>query len=189
MGGALKTVRAFATTEEVALQRMMLWERQRESHEQNPSRINPPFGLTWGESDAKIKGLLAGAKAKIVDTRNENGEAIWEVEGLIQTGLKKTLFVFRKNGLMAVDLYYQSPNWDSAKYDEFLGQVQKRIETKFGPGTLVPSYKDDIIHKDSILWGFNWKKETTAIAELELWSSNLTGNQEAVEVRYEDSGS
>src|SRR5688572_10594114 len=59
--------------------------------------LKPPFGLTWGESMDKLERLLNGAKAKIVDRRMVAGDReAWEVEGLVQTGLRRTIFYFRR---------------------------------------------------------------------------------------------
>jgi hypothetical protein len=190
IGGALKTVRAFATTEELALQRLKIWKKQNQGPpaftiDETKPHIDPPFGLEWGERDTRLKQLIAGARANIVNTRMEGDEEIWEVTGLIQTGLMKTLFVFRKNGLVAVDLYYESRDWNYAKYDDFLSQVQRRIEIKFGNGVFISPYTGDVIDNNCVIWGYSWKLGVTAIDELEQWSSPTQGNQETVTVRYQ----
>jgi hypothetical protein len=97
-------------------------------------QINPPFGLEWGESANRMEKLLKGAKADIVDRHDVGGRQAWTVEGLIQQGLRRTVFYFRDSQLVEVELQYQSPDWDVAKYDDFMAQVRRRIEQKFGAG-------------------------------------------------------
>ena len=182
-GGILKTVRAFATTEDLALQMLALWERQHPDQssatvDKGPPQNNPPFGLIWGEADTRIKKLLLGAKAQIVNTRIAGDEEILEVEGLIQQGLRKTIFVFKRRCLVAVDLYYESPDWNSAKYDDFLERVRERIDAKLGHGVFISPYTDDNIDPDSVLWGYIWKLAKNNIAELNLWSSASKGYHE-----------
>ena len=36
-----------------------------------------------------------------------------------------------------VELQYQRENWDQAKYDEYMGQIRRSIEKRFGPGQLI----------------------------------------------------
>src|ERR1700678_2347447 len=88
-------------------------------------QINPPFGLEWGESADRLEKLLKGAKADIVDRHDVEGRQAWTVEGLIQTGLKRTVFYFRDSQLVEVELQYQSPDWDVAKYNDFMAQVRR----------------------------------------------------------------
>lgn len=110
---------------------------QNDAGAQGPQQINPPFGLEWGESADRLEKLLKGAKANIVDRHDVDGRQAWTVEGLIQTGLKRTVFYFREGQLVEVELQYQSPDWDVAKYDDFMAQVRRRIEQKFGAGQLI----------------------------------------------------
>src|SRR4051812_5850098 len=79
---------------------------------ETPQEVKPPFGLTWGETAERIEKLLEGVKAKIVSRTRKDGDEVFEVEGLVQTGLKRTLFVFRDARLQAVTLEYQRPEWE-----------------------------------------------------------------------------
>lgn len=100
--------------------------------------IKPPFGLAWGEPAARLERLLKGVKARVVERRpTMGGLEVWEVEGLAQKGLRRTLFYFRAGELMEVELQYQRDDWDQKQYDEFMGQVRQAIERKFGEGAQI----------------------------------------------------
>src|SRR5688572_30109616 len=93
--------------------------------------IKPPFGLIWGETPERLERLLKNAKATIVEKRKAEGDRdAWHVEGLVQTGLKRTVFYFRPSGLCEVELQYQRQDWDQAKYDEYMGQIRRSIEKR-----------------------------------------------------------
>ena len=64
--------------------------------------INPPFGLRWGETASRLERLLAGAKATIVDKRLDDGKEAWDVEGLLQAGLKRTVFYFHRAAFSSI---------------------------------------------------------------------------------------
>ena len=76
--------------------------------------IPPPFGLQWGESGERLTKLLQGAKAQIVEKHMVADREAWTVEGLLQQGLKRTVFYFRNNALVEVELQYQSPDWGTS---------------------------------------------------------------------------
>jgi len=90
--------------------------------------INPPFGLRWGETSQRLERLLVGAKATIVDRHLVDGKEAWEVEGLVQTGLKRTVFYFHRGELIEVELQYQQEGWDDTRYTTLLNDVRKRLE-------------------------------------------------------------
>jgi hypothetical protein len=95
------------------------------------------FGYSWGEPAARLERLLKGVKATVVERRpTMGGLEVWEVEGLAQKGLRRTLFYFRAGELMEVELQYQRDDWDQKQYDEFMGQVRQAIERKFGAGAV-----------------------------------------------------
>src|SRR5205085_3747387 len=66
--------------------------------------IPPPFGFHWNDSMTKLEQVLVGAKAKIVTREKKEKRDIWTVEGLVQPGLKRTLFTFRDGFLVEVEL-------------------------------------------------------------------------------------
>jgi len=148
-------------------------------------QINPPFGLEWGESAERLEKLLKGAKADIVDRHDVDGRQAWTVEGLIQTGLKRTVFYFRDGQLVEVELQYQSPDWDVAKYDDFMAQVRRRIEQKFGAGQLIArSREPEPNNVTQTLVGYKWDENNTAIQLFYFSAETATQSYRTVSVHY-----
>ena len=158
---------------------------QSEYETQGPQQINPPFGLEWGESAERLERLLKGAKADIVDRHVVDGRQAWTVEGLLQTGLKRTVFYFRDSELVEVELQYQSPDWDVAKYDDFMAQVRRRIEQKFGAGQLIARSRQpepgDVMQT---IVGYNWDENNTAIQLFYFSAETTTQAYRTVSVHY-----
>ncbi len=127
--------------------------------------INPPFGLRWGETSQRLERLLLGAKATIVDRRLIDGKEAWEVEGLLQTGLKRTIFYFHRGELVEVELQYQQEGWDDVRYTNLMGDVRKRLEQKYGEGQLIARRTEQAPEADVTekLIGYKWNQNNTAI--------------------------
>jgi len=127
--------------------------------------INPPFGLRWGETSQRLERLLVGAKATIVDRRLIDGKEAWEVEGLLQTGLKRTIFYFHRGELVEVELQYQQEGWDDTRYTNLMGDVRKRLEQKYGEGQLIARRTEQAPEGDVTekLIGYKWNQNHTAI--------------------------
>jgi hypothetical protein len=126
--------------------------------------IKPPFGLIWGESSERLEKLLKNAKATIVEKRQvEDGRQAWDVEGLQQTGLKRTVFYFRTGTLSEVELQYQRENWDQAKYDEYMGQIRRSIEKRFGEGQLIARKTEPEGDVVQTVVGYKWNRNNTVI--------------------------
>lgn len=127
--------------------------------------INPPFGLRWGETAERMQRLLQGAKATIVERRNVEGREAWDVEGLIQTGLRRTVFYFQRGELVEVELQYQKDGWEDAQYDNFMSDVRKRLEQKYGAGQLVAkrTEQEATTNVTQKIVGYKWNQNNTAI--------------------------
>ena len=125
--------------------------------------IKPPFNLRWGETAERMERLLKGAKATIVTRRNIEGREAWDVEGLVQAGLKRTVFYFVGGELVEVELQYQKPDWDEAKYDGFMGDVRRRLEQRYGQGQLISRKKEPEGDVMQTLVGWKWNQNNTAI--------------------------
>jgi hypothetical protein len=150
-------------------------------------QINPPFGLEWGESANRMEKLLKGAKADIVDRHDVGGRQAWTVEGLIQQGLRRTVFYFRDSQLVEVELQYQSPDWDVAKYDDFMAQVRRRIEQKFGAGQLIARTREPAAGDGEVmqtLVGYKWSENNTAIQLFYFSAETSTQSYRTVSVHY-----
>ena len=126
--------------------------------------IKPPFGLIWGESADRLERLLKGAKAKIVERRQvDDGREAWHVDGLVQTGLKRTVFYFRGAQLVEVELIYQKEDWDQGKYDEYMGQVVRSLEKRYGPGQLLARKTEPNGDVTQTVVGWKWNQNNAAI--------------------------
>lgn len=125
--------------------------------------IKPPFNLRWGETAERLERLLKGAKAKIVARRTVQGREAWDVEGLVQAGLKRTVFYFTGGELVEVELQYQRDEWDEAKYDAFMGDVRRRFEQRYGTGQLISRKKEPEGDVMQTLVGWKWNQNNTAI--------------------------
>ena len=147
-------------------------------------QINPPFGLEWGESTERMEKLLHGAKADIVDRHDVAGREAWTVEGLIQQGLRRTVFYFRGGQLVEVELQYQSPDWDPGKYDDFMAQVRRRIEQKFGAGQLIARTREPEGEVMQTLVGYTWNENNTAIQLFYYSAETSTQSYRTVSVHY-----
>lgn len=125
--------------------------------------IVPPFGLDWGVSKERMTDLLKGANAKIVEKRIVGGRDMWTVEGLIQTNLKQTVFYFRSEGLVEVELQYQNGDWLDSDYNSFLGQLRLNLERKYGPGKLIARSKNPQGDVVQTITGYEWVQTGNAI--------------------------
>ena len=148
--------------------------------------INPPFGLRWGETTDRMANLLRGAKATIVDRRMVEGREAWDVEGLIQTGLKRTVFYFQRGELVEVELQYQKDEWTDSQYDGFMGDVRKRLEQKYGAGQLVARRTEqepstDVTKK---IVGYKWTQNNTAIELVYFAATNASQAYRTLSVHY-----
>ena len=148
--------------------------------------INPPFGLHWGETAERMERLLHGAKATVVDRHLVDGKEAWEVEGLLQAGLKRTVFYFHRGELVEVELQYQQDQWDDAKYDGFMGDVRKRLEQKYGEGQCIARRTEqdpptDIMQK---LIGYKWNLNNSAIELIYFAATDATNAWRTLSVHY-----
>src|SRR5207244_9628779 len=101
------------------------------------NELLPPFGFRWGDPPRRVEAVLSGAKARIIDRKQDGSRAIWTVEGLIHPGLQRTLFTFRNDKLIEVELQYEYPDWSIEPYNEQMGTVGRYFDGKYGVGNLV----------------------------------------------------
>lgn len=130
----------------------------------SPREIKPPFGLSWGETMERLERLLTGAKAKIAARRvlGQDREA-WDVEGLLQTGLRRAVFYFQRGELVQVELQYQNEDWTQTKYDDFMGKVRRSIEQRYGAGQQIVRKTEPEGNVTQTLVGYKWNVNNTAI--------------------------
>jgi hypothetical protein len=126
--------------------------------------IKPPFGLVWGETASRLDRMLTNAKAKIIEKRVvQGGLDAWDVEGLVQPGLKRTVFYFRADQLSEVELIYQHTDWDQRKYDEFMGQVRQAVQRRYGEGVQTVRKTEPVDHVVQTIVGYKWNQNNAAI--------------------------
>jgi hypothetical protein len=118
--------------------------------------IPPPFGFHWNDSMTKLEQVLVGAKAKIVTREKKEKRDIWTVEGLVQPGLKRTLFTFRDGFLVEVELQYEYPDWTIERYNDRMGEIRRYFDAKFGTGKLVSRSRDTDSDVIQTLVGYQW---------------------------------
>src|SRR5205085_9449337 len=118
--------------------------------------IPPPFGFHWNDSMTKLEQILLGAKAKIISRDRKEKREIWTVEGLVQPGLKRTLFSFRDGFLVEVELQYEYPDWTIERYNERMGEIRRYFDAKFGTGKLVSRSRDTDSDVVQTLVGYQW---------------------------------
>ena len=148
--------------------------------------INPPFGLRWGETAQRLEKLLVGAKASIVDKHFVDGKEAWDVEGLLQTGLKRTVFYFHRGELVEVELQYQQDGWDDTHYTGLLNDVRKRLEQRYGDGQLIARRTEQAPQTDITqkIIGYKWNQNNTAIELVYFAAVNTTQSFRTLSVHY-----
>lgn len=122
------------------------------------SEMRAPFGLHWGDSPQRLKGLLAGAHATVKGQGTHQGRLRWEVIGLKQENLRRTFFYFEQGGLTEVELEYQNPKWKEQDYNAFLGKLRTMINQRFGPGELLERSRSPFDDVMQTIVGYRWKK-------------------------------
>ncbi|MGI9088994.1 MAG: hypothetical protein ACR2HH_14835 [Chthoniobacterales bacterium] len=118
--------------------------------------IPPPFGFRWNDPVAKVEQVLVAAKAKIVGRDKKEKREIWSVEGLVQPGLKRTLFKFKEGFLVEVELQYEYDKWTIENYNSRMGEIRRYFDSKFGTGKLVSRTRDTDSDVVQTLVGYQW---------------------------------
>ncbi|MGI8480550.1 MAG: hypothetical protein ACR2MF_00535 [Chthoniobacterales bacterium] len=118
--------------------------------------IPPPFGFHWNDTMTRVEKVLVGAKAKIVSREKKERRDVWTIEGLVQPGLKRTLFSFRDASLVAVELQYEYPDWSIERYNDRMGEIRRYFDAKFGTGKLVSRSRDNDSDVIQTLVGYQW---------------------------------
>ena len=118
--------------------------------------IPPPFGFHWNDSMTRLEQVLVGAKAKIVARDKKEKRDIWTVEGLVQPGLRRTLFTFRDGFLVEVELQYEYPDWTIERFNDRMGEIRRYFDAKFGTGKLVSRSRDTDSDVIQTLVGYQW---------------------------------
>ena len=118
--------------------------------------IPPPFGFRWNDPAAKVEQVLVAAKAKIATREQKEKREVWTVEGLVQPGLKRTLFEFKEGFLVEVELHYEYDKWTIENYNARMGEIRRYFDGKFGTGKLVSRTRDTDSDVIQTLVGYQW---------------------------------
>lgn len=118
--------------------------------------IPPPFGFRWNDPSTKVEQVLVAAKAKIVSREQKEKREIWTVEGLVQPGLKRTLFKFKEGFLVEVELQYEYDKWTVENYNSRMGEIRRYFDSKFGTGKLIQRTRDTDSDVIQTLVGYQW---------------------------------
>lgn len=118
--------------------------------------IPPPFGFRWNDSSGKVEQVLVAAKAKIITRETKEKREMWTVEGLVQPGLKRTLFKFKEGFLTEVELHYEYDKWTIENYNDRMGEIRRYFDAKFGTGKLVSRTRDSDSDVVQTLVGYQW---------------------------------
>ena len=164
------------------------------AQQETPREIKVPYALGWGDSMEKIRDMLNAVKAReIACTEKVPGKMVLEAEGLGVGDplLKKSSFVFRNGLLSEVELQYADSSWDGSKAVDFFDRTRRRIDERYGAGTLMvnkvkESPSGENIPKDAnyTLIIYNWTQPTVAL-ELNFYSMEEKENAyRLVSLRY-----
>ena len=144
-----------------------------------PKEIKIPYGLTWGDSIDKIRDMIRGVKAwEISCVEKSPGKVVLEATGLSvgESLLKKSLFTFKDGALIEVELQYDDPSWDAEKNVDFFDRTRRRIDERYGPGSILVNRvkehpEDDGIPKETsyTLIIYQWSQPTVSL-ELNYYS-------------------
>jgi hypothetical protein len=93
----------------------------------------------------------------------QGGLTAWDVDGLVQTGLKRTVFYFRADELAEVELIYQRDDWDQRNYDEFMGQVRQAIQRRYGEGDQIVRKTEPVEDVVQTVVGYKWNQNNAAV--------------------------
>jgi hypothetical protein len=74
-----------------------------------------------------------------------------------------------------VELQYQKDDWTQTKYDDFMGQVRRRIEQRYGTGQQIVRKTEPEGNVMQTLVGHKWNVNNTAI-ELYFYSAQNDQN-------------
>ena len=102
-------------------------------------------------------------EGRIVTREKKENNEVWTVEGLVQPGLKRTLFTFREGFLVAIELQYEYPDWTIERYNERMGEIRRYFDAKFGTGKLVSRSRDTDTDVIQTLVGYQWMIGSTML--------------------------
>jgi hypothetical protein len=126
--------------------------------------IQAPFGLQWGETQARIMAFAERASSGIQIRSGVPGCETIEVRGPFPNQRYQRLgFTFRSDHLIQVAVYYPAPV-DGNEGGELLAALRSEIEQSLGPGQLLETGTEE--NSDGYLETrrvFRWEREGCAM--------------------------
>jgi hypothetical protein len=151
--------------------------------------IKIPYALSWGDSAEKIRGMIAAVKARETACSEKGpGTVVIEAEGLGVGDplLKKSLFTFREGSLVEVELQYGNDSWDGDKAVDFFDRTRRRIDERYGAGTLMVNKVKEVPPEEGIPKDLTYTmiiyRWTQAMVALELNFYSMEGNERAYRI-------
>jgi hypothetical protein len=126
--------------------------------------IPAPFGLQWGEAQARIVAFAERVGSKTQVRSGGSGRETIEVLGPFPNQRYQRLgFTFQSNHLVQIATYYPAPE-NTNEIGDFLAALRGEIEQSFGPGQLLEtgSEKNADGHLETRRV-FRWEREGCAI--------------------------
>lgn len=102
--------------------------------------IRVPYGMGWGDSPEKAREMIRAVKAQEVSFETKSpGIDVLVAQGLSlgDSLLKKSIFKFRDGLLVEIEMQYGDPSWDAEKTLDFFDRTRRRINERYGVGTLM----------------------------------------------------
>lgn len=153
----------------------------------SPSEIKPPFKLVWGETSDRLERLVSAAGGKVVGRRMSRGnrEAI-DVEGLLQDGLKKTVFYCNQGILTGVELQYRSEAWGEEDYNGIMGKLRRRCSEVYGEGTQIVRKSEPVgvSRVMQTVTGYRWTINSTSLQLIYFSASDSKNTYRTVSLHY-----
>ncbi len=132
-----------------------------------PDTVALPYNMIWGDNMTRLASLFAGVGATITNKKTENSVETWTVQGLLAANLQVSLFRFSNSRLAALEFDYGAPDWDTAKYNDQMGQFRRLLDAKCeAPGEMISRQTDQPPDEKGItqsLMGYQWKRGDTLV--------------------------
>ncbi|MBU3665351.1 MAG: hypothetical protein FGM15_05670 [Chthoniobacterales bacterium] len=146
--------------------------------------IKPPFGMQWGETPGRIKEVVGKGGAKVMEERESGPRDLIVVEGIVQEGLKRTLFYFSNGGLSEVELQYDRPNWEEDKVADWVSTIKASWDKKYGAGRLYADEKGDENGLVHTLKGWMWVQNFVSLRLVHYTAQKGEEKMRRVSVHY-----
>ena len=123
-----------------------------------PEPILAPFGLSWGLVPEDVEKILARYKIPIASREQEGNVLRFEVTGLPQKNLLRTIFLFEDGVLCEIELRIGKPAWTAADYNRYFLEAKKVLDARYGRGFPLVLEKRKEGDVETFLGGYYWSQ-------------------------------